>query len=173
MGLLAFYLRERTFSADIVGVDFDEGKVSTARDCAQAHYSGLQFRAQDVAEARDFHGNVVVLDVLQYLEFEKQKKLLQQLPQWVGPRGKCLIRATPHSESWRFTATRVADRAMYLASWMKSPALHYLREKEIVAPFVSANFTCDVRPLWGNTPFNSYLFVFQRPAGTSDSGAAR
>lgn len=161
VGLLSFYLRESGFKSQILGIDFDEKKIASAREIAAANYTGMDFSARDACASGEFLGSVVVLDVLQYLPVEKQHALLQQLPRKVSPGSQCLIRATPRDASWRFQITRAADRAMHLAGWMKSPALHYLTSSEICAPFHAAGFGSEIRPLWGKTPFNSHLFVFK------------
>jgi len=162
IGLLAFYLRENGFAPAIRGVDLDAPKIVTAQKIAAAHYRDLTFEHGDANAARDFSGNVTIVDVLHYLDVEKQHALLAQAAQMVAPGGMCIIRATPFSEHWRFRMTQIEEWFISAIRWMKSPAKHYLRIEEIAAPFRAAGFETEVRPLWGKTIFNSYLFVFRR-----------
>ncbi len=164
MGFLAFFLRECGFVPHIIGVDFDALKIANAQEIAHAHYANLDFRLEDAAAMHDFLGNVVLLDVLQYLSPEKQYQLLGLLPRLIAPGGQCIIRATPKDDSWRFRFTEWDDRAMHAIRWIKSPALHYLSKDEITKAFLLPGFRSEVRPLWGKTPFNSHLFVFERSA---------
>ncbi|MEO7932094.1 MAG: class I SAM-dependent methyltransferase [Chthoniobacterales bacterium] len=162
MGFLSFFLRECGFAPPIIGVDFDAPKIASAREIAHAHYEDLDFRVEDAASVQDFQGNVVLLDVLQYLPPEKQHDLLRLLPSLIAPGGQCIIRGTPKDSSWRFRFTQWDDRAMHAIRWIKSPALYYLSKDEITGPFLLPGFRSEVRPLWGRTPFNSHLFVFER-----------
>ncbi len=162
MGFLAFYLRERGFSPPILGLDYDAPKIASAQEIARKHYANLDFRVQDAASEHDFRGNVVILDVLQYMTAEEQRKFLSQIVALIPPGGKCLIRGTPRDESWRFHFTRLMDRVVHHIRWMKNRAVHYLSIEEIAAPFIKAGFQSEIRPLWGRTPFNSYLFLFER-----------
>ena len=161
MGFLSFYLRERGYNRPIIGLDLDETKIRDARLVA-THYEDLEFRVEDVGNRFEFEGNVVVLDVLQYLDLGQQRNLLHRLAGNIAPKGKCLIRATPNDGSRRYAMTKWMDTVMYAIRWMKSPAQHYLTMEEITGPFVAAGLRCDVRPLWGSTPFNSYLFIIER-----------
>ena len=45
---------------------------------------------------------------------------------------------------------------------MRSPALHFPDRAEVEAPLRDAGLGVDVRPLWGDTPFNSFLLVARR-----------
>ena len=160
-GFLSFYLRERGYGQPIIGLDSDEMKIREARIVA-TYYKDLEFRVEDAGNRFEFEGNVVVLDVLQYLDPEQQRSLLNRLADHIAPGGKCLIRATPNDGSHRYTMTKWMDHVMHLIRWMKSPAQHYLTIEEITGPFIAAGLHCDVRPLWGSTPFNSHLFVVER-----------
>jgi 2-polyprenyl-3-methyl-5-hydroxy-6-metoxy-1,4-benzoquinol methylase len=162
IGLLAFYLRENGFASPITGVDFDHQKIAKAQRVADAYYRDLQFETGDATIARAFSGNVTIIDVLHYLDLEKQHALLAQAVAMVAPGGLCVIRATPFSDHWRFRMTQAEEWFIAKIRWMKVPAKHYLRSEEISAPFIAAGFAVEVRALWGKTVFNSYLFVCRR-----------
>jgi len=169
IGLLAFYLRENGFSPAITGVDFDSGKIARAQKAADAHYRDLQFETGDATTARGFSGTITIIDLLHYLDVEKQHALLVQATKMIAPGGLCIIRATPFSDHWRFRMTQAEEWFISKIRWMKSPAKHYLRIEEISAPFAAAGFEVEVRQLWGKTVFNSYLFVFRRPSNALSS----
>ncbi|MGC3989829.1 MAG: class I SAM-dependent methyltransferase [Chthoniobacteraceae bacterium] len=162
VGLLAYYLREHGFRPPITGLDFDSRKIDTAQKVG-ALYDHLVFEQGDASIPRAFSGNVTIIDVLHYLEVEQQQALLQQAAQMVAPGGLCLIRATPYVDNWRFRMTKLEEWFIAKIRWMKFSTKHYLRIEEITAPFKAAGFEVEVRPLWGNTVFNSYLFLFRRP----------
>jgi len=164
VGLFEFYLRECGFLPPLTGVDFDAGKIARAQQISGRHYRDLTFRVGDVLATGDFRGHVMLFDVLHYLPAERQRALLEHLAAKVAPGGLCLIRATPRDESWRFRVTQLEEWFLRACLWMKSGAVHYSDIEEIVAPFRARGFECQVRPLWGRTPFNSYLFILRAPA---------
>jgi hypothetical protein len=45
--------------------------------------------------------------------------------------------------------------------WMKAENLEFPTREAVSVPF--AGFAADIRPLWGNMPYNNYLLVFTRP----------
>jgi hypothetical protein len=47
---------------------------------------------------------------------------------------------------------------------MKRTERHYPSIDEVTAPFRARGLSVEVRPLWGRTPFNSYLFVVRPSA---------
>ncbi len=169
IGLLEFYLREHSFAPPLVGIDFDESKIGLAQAIAGRAYRDLTFKVGDALNVADFHGNVVVLDVLHYLPAAHQAPLLDRLAGLVAPGGVCLVRATPRDEGWRFQVTRLQEFVLHAMRWMKSGALHYPAVDDVIAPFLARGFACEVRPLWGRTPFNSHLFVFRAPAVSSSA----
>ncbi len=161
IGLFEFYLRERGFLPPITGVDFDAGKIAQAQHIAGRQYTDLTFIVGDVLATGDFRGHVVLFDVLHYLPAARQAALLAQLADHVAPCAVCLIRATPRDASWRFRITQVEELFLRACLWMKSGAVHYPTIEETLAPFRARGFTCEVRPLWGRTPFNSHLFILR------------
>jgi len=161
IGLFEFYLRERGFVAPLVGIDFDARKIARATAARGETHHDVTFSVGDVFATDPFHGDVVLFDVLHYLPAEQQRALLERLADHVAPGGLCLIRATPRDASWRFRLTQLQEHVLRAVLWMKSRARHYGSIEDIVAPFRARGFACEVRPLWGRTPFNSHLFVFR------------
>ena len=168
VGLFEFYLRERGFTAPLIGIDFDAGKIARAERVRGDAYRDITFSVGDVFTTDHFRGHVVLFDVLHYLSAEQQRALLERLATQVAPGGLCLVRATPRDASWRFRVTQLLEHFLRAILWMKSAARHYGSIEDIVAPFRARGFECQVRPLWGRTPFNSHFFVFRAPGGNAE-----
>ena len=164
MGLLQFYLRERGYDAPLMGVDFDARKIRRADRVGQRAYQDLTFTTGDAVSVVEFSGHVVMLDMLHYLDAARQAALLAQVAGQIPPGGYCLIRDSLRDDSWRFRATAFGEFFIRAITWQKTGAVHYPTVEETCAPFRARGFSCDVRPLWGRTPFNSYLFTFCAPA---------
>ena len=163
VGLFEFYLRERGFLPPLVGLDFDAEKIAKAQHIAGRTYRDLAFSVGDVFATGDFRGHVALFDVLHYLPAAQQSALLAQLADHVAPGAFCLIRATPRDTNWRFRFTQMQEFFLRASRWMKSGARHYGNVEDILTPFRERGFHCEVRPLWGRTPFNSHFFAFRAP----------
>jgi SAM-dependent methyltransferase len=163
IGLLAFYLREHGYAGPIVGVDFDQRKIDVARQAA-TRYRGIDFIAGDARDSLPAGHNVVILDILQYFDAASQQQILAGAAAAVPPGGLVIIRQGIRDASWRHRFTLIVDTVARNLRWMKAEAerLRFPSREEIESPF--AGFHAEVTTLWGNMPYNNYLFVFRRPA---------
>jgi 2-polyprenyl-3-methyl-5-hydroxy-6-metoxy-1,4-benzoquinol methylase len=168
LGLLGFYLRERGFRAPYRGLDFDVKKIAVAREVSARCQAQLAFDDADAGELPPFAGHVAVLDVLHYLPAAAQQHLLRDAAARVAPGAALILRNVLRERTWRFRATVLEEYLLYATRWMRSPAVHYPEREEIERPLREAGLVIDLRPLWGNTPFNSFLAVARRPAPDRD-----
>lgn len=164
LGLLGFYLRATRSKVRYLGIDFDTPKVAEARRVAEATGSDLVFEIGDADTLPAFTGNVVMLDVLHYLPMASQQKLLHEAAARTATDASLIVRTVLRARSWRFHATRIEEYFLHAFHWMRSPARHYPDRAEIAAPLAAAGLSVEVRPLWGHTPFNSYLIIARRDA---------
>lgn len=166
IGLLAFYLRERGLSSPIHGIDFDIQKIRVARFVANAYTPSPEFHYGDANQFwPDCQGNVCVLDVLQYLDAEKQRALLEKAVAHVAGVGVLIIRSCIHEDNWRYHFTSLTDRLMNLIRLMKTPPLTYPTRDQLEHIMSSHGMRLrDYTPLYERTPFNNYLLVFENAA---------
>jgi 2-polyprenyl-3-methyl-5-hydroxy-6-metoxy-1,4-benzoquinol methylase len=162
LGLLGCYLRERGFRGDYLGLDFDPKKIAAARTMV-APYERLAFEDSRAQSLPPFAGHVALIDVLHYLERDEQQALLHDAAARVVPGACLIVRSVLRDRSWRFRATVVEEFVLHATRWMRSPARHYPLREEIEGPLRAAGLDADVRPLWGNTPFNSFVMVARAP----------
>lgn len=165
VGLLPFYLREHGFRAPVIGIDFDPRKIDVAQRAA-TRYRGLDFIAADARDPLPEHPNVVMLDLLQYLDPDTQQQVLANVARAAR---FVIIRQGLRDQSWRYRMTAAVDAVGRAVRWMKADALNYPTRDEISAAF--AGFTSEIAPLWGRTPYNNYLFVFRRAASPGMTNA--
>jgi 2-polyprenyl-3-methyl-5-hydroxy-6-metoxy-1,4-benzoquinol methylase len=168
VGLLAFYLRERDFLPPISGFDADGRKIARANSVAQGGaYPDLNFFEHDVCEPIGQTGNIVLFDLLHYLQPNDQTRLLERLAARIAPGGILVIRDCPRDGNARSWLTKLAERFAQITTWNMKAALYFPTREQIFAPFAEARFSRTVAPLWGRTPFNNHLFVFRRRAGAT------
>lgn len=162
LGLLGFYLRARGFRGSYLGIDFDAPKIAEAQRVAQVCCSDVAFEVGEASPLPAFSGTVVMLDVLHYLPVGDQQSVLRQAAACAGADGLLIVRNVLRDTSWRFHATRIEEYFLHAMRWMRTPPRHYPDRDELSKALTGAGLSVSVRPLWGKTPFNSYLIVARR-----------
>ena len=162
VGLLAFYLRERGYTAPIVGLDRDGRKIRKARAIARS-YPDLTFHMQDARQALPIGpGNIAMLDLLHYLSPDEQQKLLSIVAAGMEAETMLVLRDSPRERSVRFWLTFLAEKFAQGIFWNIGTPLHFASRAEIQDNFDLVDFSQRIEPLWGRTPFNNHLFTFRR-----------
>lgn len=154
VGLLPLLLRESGFTREIVGIDFDAKKISSAKKATR----DVDFRVGDARDPLPPNHSVVMLDLLHYFTNDEQQTILANAAHAVPPGGMIIIRDAIDDASWRYRATWLAESFARLVFWLKAERLNFPTRERLTIP----GFAIEARPLWGRTPFNNYLFVARR-----------
>lgn len=160
MGLLGAYLRSCGHRPTITGYDVDAEKVAAARLALDGENAA--FHAASALEFTQHSGDIVILDVLHYFSDDEQQNLLARVAESVAPGGTALIRVTLNEPNWRYAATRLEEWFVHFVRWIPVTGWNFPTREEVSRPFEQAGLTGSGFPLWGMTPFNSYLFVYKR-----------
>ena len=171
IGILLYYLRHRGLHVRIIGVDWDAGRIAVAKQVAQAGYQDLSFIHQDARQPIQFQGQVVMLDLLHYIDHDDQRQLLDTVAASIAPGGGAVIRQCPRDSSCRFKLTNAVERLGHVLRWHKGSTINFPTRETIARPFQERGFTEEILPMWGGTPFNNYLFVFRRPKDHDSSSS--
>ncbi|HKS21316.1 MAG TPA: methyltransferase domain-containing protein [Thermoanaerobaculia bacterium] len=156
VGVLEAFLRARGVGVPIVGIDFDAAKVAVARQVVP----DAAFQEGDARSLPPFHGTVVILDVLHYLTTDEQQQLLGQALDRTS--GLVIVREGVRDGSMRYRLTVAQETFARAVRWLRVPRLNFPTVEQIVAPFHARGFEVSVAPMWGKSPLNNYLFVFNR-----------
>jgi len=162
LGLLGQYLRECGARMPYLGVDPDGEKIEEARAAAMAGALDIDFATLDASSLPAFGGDVALIDVLHYLPADLQRQALANAAARVVPGGLLVIRNVLRDDSWRYRLTVAEERFAAALGWMRFATGHFPRREDIELPLASLGFDVSVKPLWGATPFNSYLIVARR-----------
>lgn len=162
IGLLGAYLRESGLGMPYVGIDLDERKIVAARAGVASHYHDVRVEQADARRLATFAGDVAMLDVLHYLGAADQQSLLAAAAARVAPGGLLLIRNVLREASWRFRVTVWEEKLLHAVGW-QPPALHFPDRAEVEKTLQAAGLQTEAHPLWGRTPFNSWLVLGRRP----------
>ncbi|HSR64305.1 MAG TPA: SAM-dependent methyltransferase, partial [Xanthomonadaceae bacterium] len=138
--------------------------IAQARRAAErARLPGVRFDVVDLASGHPPHqGSVAVLDVLQYLDADAQRRLLDAATGMLVPGGRLVIRSGLDDGGARIRTTGAFDRFANRLGWMKTAPQRYPREDELRAALERAGLRSRFRPLRGNLPFNNFLVVAER-----------
>ena len=161
IGLLPFFLREHGLTVPIAGFDFDERKIAAARDAGRGDRD-LVFGVGDARDDLPLGHSVVLLDILHYFDAASQQRILGNAARAVPEGGVVVIRQPLRDASWRYRFTALVDAIGRGIRWMRAESLRYPERDEVIAPF--GQFDVSIRPLWGRTPYNNYLFVLRKRA---------
>lgn len=165
MGLLASYLRATGHRPAILGMDLDEEKIGLASQVLEGERT--RFRAANALDFPEHRGDVVMLDVLHYFDDAEQQALLRKIARSVPPGGVALIRGALAESNWRYAMTRAEEWFVQFSRWIPTSGWNFPTREEVGRAFLEEGFTAEVSPMWGITPFNSYLFTFRRePEGS-------
>ncbi|NJM37976.1 MAG: class I SAM-dependent methyltransferase [Akkermansiaceae bacterium] len=165
LGLSALFLRAAGINLPIHGLDYDSRKIESAkRAISQGKIKDVSFAHHDARQGLpEHHGNVSILDILQFFTPAEQETLLKLAASRVAPGGKLIIRSGLRDHSFRFKITVAGDWLAKATSWMKAAPTHYPTSEDfqrILQPFG----VIEISPLWGKTPFNNHLIVLTRKA---------
>lgn len=152
-GHLTAFLRAAGHAAPITGVDVDVNKIAVAREVLP----DCEFLAADARELPAHSGDVVMLDVLHYFEPEVRHQLLAAIANRLGDSGTCHLRVTIRDGSWRFRVTRMEEWFVKASGWIPFASIGFPTRDELEESAAAAGLRFDIRPMWGWTPFNSYL----------------
>ena len=158
-GVLALFLRESGFRAPIVGVDFDERKIAAAQTAA-APYDDVRFLRADAQDPLPAGHNVVMLDLLQYVDSDAQRRILANVAKAIPRGGVAILRQGIRDGSWRYRFTHFVDEVGRAIRWNRGGRMNFPTREMLVEAFTG--FDVLSMPLWGRTPYNNYLFVFMR-----------
>jgi 2-polyprenyl-3-methyl-5-hydroxy-6-metoxy-1,4-benzoquinol methylase len=158
MGLLAVWLRQHGHSGRITGMDVDAAKVAIAN----AVLTDAHFVAGDARDLPAHQGDVVMLDVLHYFSDADQTTLLRNIAAAVGPGGGLWIRVTLADRSLRYRLTQFEEWFVHASGWIPTSGWNFPTANEVADPLRAEGLTVSARPMWGVTPFNSYLFTARR-----------
>ena len=167
VGILPLFLREHGFTGPIAGFDIDERKIAAAREAARPH-GDVEFVCGDANRVLPAGHNVVLLDLLQYVDTRSQEEILANVARAVPPGGVVILRQGVRDESWRYRVTHVVDTIGRAIRWNRGRPMNFPTREAIVSAF--AEFDADIVPLWGRTPYNNYLFFFTRRGAAGRPG---
>lgn len=165
LGILAMYLRERGFVNPVSGFDYDGEKIKRGEAMvSRGKYTDISLEQGDARMGLpDHHGDVTILDIMQFFNEDEQTALLAEAGKRVAPNGRLIIRSGLKERNARFFVTWLVDVFAKCMLWMKAAPIHYPTAEFFQRELEVQGFKVEIRPFWGGTPFNNYMILASRP----------
>lgn len=161
LGLLAHTLYADGIRLPYRGVDSDAAKIRRAvRAAAKVGLKDTRFDTMDLSRELPQHrGNVVILDVLQFIPYPAQARAIDQMIAMLTPGAKLVIRTGLDDGTGRARITRAVDLFSRTVGWMNAMPRYYPDGEALRARLLAAGLQVEFTPLFGRTPFNNWRIV--------------
>jgi cyclopropane fatty-acyl-phospholipid synthase-like methyltransferase len=166
LGLLGHYLHAIDALEGYVGLDNDPRKIAMGREAAQRAGLAreLTLRQDEATAPQGVRGHVALLDVLHYLPEDRQAELLANAVDHLADDGVLILRSVIRDGSWRYRATVLEERFIKAVGWIPGGAQYFPTEGDIRQVLEPRGIHVRFRPLFGRTPYNSWLMTASRHA---------
>ena len=145
---------------ELVGIETSLKAATAARNALGAQ---ADIRVADLADAPLPSARAaLLLDVLHYLPAAAQEDLLARVAAALEPGGVLLVRDADAAAGWRFTATRIQERACALARRHWQQRFHYRGAAQWRRLLEATGFQVEVEPMAEGTPYANVLLVAKR-----------
>ena len=159
LGLFGLWLKAHGHAAAYRGCDLGGWKIDEGRAAALRLVSGdITLKEADMVEFPLGNASVIcAFDVLHYLSEEQQKKLVRRLAQAARSGSLVLIRNGMRGCGWRSSITLLEEWWTRCSGWISGGRINFPRLESLLREFGLEGCSVEARPLWGRTPFSSYL----------------
>lgn len=166
LGLLGHYLHACGALDGYVGLDRDPRKIAMGREAAgRAGLAGtLTLHQSDAVSPQPMRGHVALLDVLHYLPRDRQAQVLGYAVDHLAEDGVLVLRNVIRDGSWRYRATVLEEKFIKAVGWIPGGAQYFPTEDDIREVLEPRGIQVQLRPLFGRTPYNSWLLTASRRA---------
>ncbi|WP_233260336.1 class I SAM-dependent methyltransferase [Luteibacter sp. OK325] len=164
LGLLGHYLHACDALDGYLGLDHDPQKIAMGRAAADRAGLGesIALSEVDATTPQAIRGHVALLDVLHYLPEDRQAELLAYAVDHLADDGVLVLRNVIRDGTWRYRATVWEEKFIEAVGWIPGGAQYFPTEDDIREVLEPRGIRVDFRPLFGRTPYNSYLMVASR-----------
>lgn len=146
------------------GIELRRSDVQRARSALGAR---AEFEVGDITKT-DFGSvdAIVILDVLHYIDYQSQLRLLDRARAALAPEGVLLLRVGDAGSGIRFTLGKYVDQTVLLTHHHRTPRVYCRSAREWQEVLATAGFQCEARPMSAGTPFANIMLI-ARPRKTA------
>jgi SAM-dependent methyltransferase len=143
----------------IRGIELSQRAVQRARD---ALGESADFELGDITEAEFGTADaIVILDVLHYIDYRSQIRVLDRAHAALPPDGVLLLRVGDAGSGIRFSIGKYIDQTVLLAHERRSPRVYCRSAREWVKVLAAGGFQTRALPMSTGTPFANIMLIAQ------------
>jgi SAM-dependent methyltransferase len=122
--------------------------------------SGAEFEVGDITTT-DFGtvDAIVILDVLHYLDYPSQVRVLDRARSALAPGGMVLLRVGDAGSGMRFTLGKYLDQTVLLTHHHRTPRVYCRSVQEWREVLTVGGFQCEAMPMSAGTPFANIMLI--------------
>ena len=159
LGLLGISMRAAGITLRYRGTDIAAWKVNMGKEAVR--YYGFDEAGFEVCDALNtpipVGATVCLIDVLHYLDSADQQALLLRLAEAAESGSLVLIRTALRGTGWRYAATLIEEWWTRATGWIRGGKINFPSHEVLLGIFEEQGLQTEIFPLWGHTPFASYL----------------
>ena len=159
LGLLGLWLKAHGEEVFYTGCDLGGWKIDAGRMAAlHLGYGGITLCENDMMEfSLENPGIICAFDVLHYLPRDEQEQLVLRLAQAARCGSLILVRNGMRGCGWRSSITLMEEYWTRASGWIRGGSINFPNLQPLITQFEQEGCSVEARPLWGRTPFSSYL----------------
>lgn len=159
LGLLGLWLKAHGHSNAYSGCDLGGWKIEAGQAAARRlAYGNITLHEGDMLEFSLENSAVIcAFDVLHYLPEEQQKKMVRRLAQAARNGSLILVRNGVRGCGWRSFITLLEEWWTRCSGWISGGQINFPSLESLITEFEKEGCSVEAHPLWGKTPFSSYL----------------
>ena len=159
LGLLGISMRAAGITLRYRGTDISAWKVNRGKEAVRYYgFDEAGFEVRDALNTPIPAGATVCLfDVLHYLDSAGQQALLLRLAKAAENGSLVLIRTGLRGTGWRYAATLLEEWWTRATGWIRGGKINFPSREDVLGVFEERGLEPEIFPLWGRTPFASYL----------------
>jgi SAM-dependent methyltransferase len=141
----------------IRGIELNERAVRRARSALGER---AEFVVGDITQA-DYGvaDAIVILDVLHYIDYGSQERVLARARAALASGGVLLLRVSDADAGIRFTIGKYVDQTVLLAYERRQPKVYCRSAREWLKLLVAGGFEAETMPMSGGTPFANVMLI--------------
>ncbi|MFO0679857.1 MAG: class I SAM-dependent methyltransferase [Polyangiaceae bacterium] len=171
-GQLDVLLLEAGAATRIHGLDWDAPKIALARAASKGLDATFEVADMETATLPSAD-TVLMIDVLHYVDRERQDALLARALGAVRPGGRLLLREADAGRGLRSFFTLLPERIGTALAINRGERVLFRDVEGELAPIArNLGFEVHVEPCWGGTPLSNVLFVATRDVLPAMAGDA-
>lgn len=172
-GIFSFLLLLKAPDRNVLGIDIISKRINTAINCVNKNIQGnITFRKEDISKYKlPYCSAIVLIDVLYYMPYEKQLKILNNCYKAIMRGGILLVKDTDTKSWWKNQCLFLEELAVCITkiltfnwSWLKvfSGRLYVLNNQDMIDRLKSVGFTDVEKKIFSKYCFDHRVYLCKK-----------